>query len=128
MSFEGLQAIEEYAAVLRAAETAAMEQVKPVFVRALYNIKTSAKSRAAGHPHLPFYAASISYDSKRVGMTLEGEVGPDKGKRQGPLGNIAEYGTSHHGPYLPVLGPATEEEIPRYEQALADAIERAFGE
>jgi hypothetical protein len=41
MSFEGLQAIEEYLAVLRAAETAAMEQVRPVFDRALFNIKRS---------------------------------------------------------------------------------------
>jgi hypothetical protein len=128
MSFEGLQAIEEYLAVLRAAETAAMREVRPVFDRALFNIKRSAKSRAAGHPHLPFYAASITYDSQRSGMTLTGEVGPDKGRKQGALGNIAEFATGHHGPVLPVLGPATDEEIPRYEQALADAIERAFGE
>ncbi|MEU9400543.1 hypothetical protein [Streptomyces sp. NPDC048242] len=71
-------------------------------------VKRSAARRITGHRHLPAYPASISYTVSRGPAGPEAEIGPDKGRRQGPLGNLIEYGSIHNAP-IPHLGPALEE-------------------
>ncbi|MFJ4738706.1 hypothetical protein [Streptomyces sp. NPDC088775] len=71
-------------------------------------VKRSAAQRISGHAHLPAYPSSITYDVTHGPTGPEAEIGPDKGRRQGPLGNIVEYGTRNNAP-LPHLGPALEE-------------------
>lgn len=70
-------------------------------------VKTDARQRISGHKYLPRYPYSITYDTKITAEGVEGEIGPDKGLPQGPLGNIVEYGTSKNAP-LPHLGPALD--------------------
>jgi hypothetical protein len=111
-----------YREMLLASQAAVLERGQPVVERGCYNIKRDAASAAAGHRHLPHYGASITYDVKVAGPVITGEVGPDKRRRQGALGNIAEYGTGRHGPALPVLGPAFEAEVPRFLDAVADMV------
>ena len=76
------------------------------------NIKTTARDLASGIKHAPEYPYSITYDvnvnSGFGGVVIEAEIGPDKALPGGPLGNIFEYGTSAHGPFLPHLGPALD--------------------
>lgn len=70
-------------------------------------VRDDARNRIKGHKYLPAYPYSITYDIKATAEGIEGEIGPDKGLAQGPLGNIIEYGTSKNAP-LPHLGPALD--------------------
>lgn len=70
-------------------------------------VRDDARNRITGHKYLPAYPYSITYSTKYTGDGIEGEIGPDKGRPQGPLGNIIEYGTSKNAP-LPHLGPALD--------------------
>lgn len=70
-------------------------------------VRDDARNRIKGHKYLPAYPYSITYDVKVTAEGVEGEIGPDKGRAQGPLGNIVEYGTSKNAP-LPHLGPALD--------------------
>jgi hypothetical protein len=72
-------------------------------------VRDDARNRIKGHRYLPAYPYSITYETRYLDGVdgIEGEIGPDKGKAQGPLGNIIEYGTSKNAP-LPHLGPALD--------------------
>lgn len=70
-------------------------------------VRDDARNRIKGHKYLPAYPYSITYDTKLTAEGIEGEIGPDKGRAQGPLGNIVEYGTSKNAP-IPHLGPALD--------------------
>jgi hypothetical protein len=70
-------------------------------------VRDDARNRIKGHKYLPAYPYSITYSTKITLEGVEGEIGPDKGRAQGPLGNIIEYGTSKNAP-LPHLGPALD--------------------
>jgi len=70
-------------------------------------VRDDARNRIKGHKYLPAYPYSITYDTKVTAEGVEGEIGPDKGRAQGPLGNIVEYGTSKNAP-IPHLGPALD--------------------
>lgn len=88
-------------------------------------VRDDARSRIAGHKYLPAYPYSITHDTKVTAEGVEGEIGPDKGRAQGPLGNIVEYGTSKNAP-LPHLGPAldanAEDLVTGIEIAVSQAI------
>lgn len=71
------------------------------------NVRDDARNRIKGRKYLPAYPYSITYDVKVTAEGVEGEIGPDKGMAQGPLGNIVEYGTSKNAP-IPHLGPALD--------------------
>jgi len=68
---------------------------------------------------LPAYPSSITYDTGTRGTHVTAEIGPDKDRNQGPLGNILEYGTSDTPP-IPHLQPALEAEAPVVEKFLAE--------
>lgn len=93
--------------------------------KAAVNIKTDARQRVSGLPHLPAYPRSISFDDVRITRTVVWtEVGPDKDKPQGPLGNILEYGSPKRPP-IPHLGPAAEAEEPRFAKAMDELAAKA---
>lgn len=70
-------------------------------------VRNDARQRIKGHRYLPAYPYSITYDTKVTADGVEGEIGPDKSRPQGALGNIVEYGTSKNAP-TPHLGPALD--------------------
>lgn len=88
-------------------------------------VKTSARSRISGYRHLPAYPYSITYDTKVTPVSIQGEIGPDKALKQGPLGNIVEYGTSKNAP-IPHLGPALEENADDFIRGVDIAIQQAL--
>lgn len=90
------------------------------------NIKTDAARRISGLAHAPAYPRSITFDVYPIWRGVVAEIGPDKDKRQGSLGNILEYGTVKNAP-RPHLGPALEAEQPRFEAAIAALAVRALG-
>ena len=89
------------------------------------NIKNAARRRASGIRHAPAYPSSITYDMSEGFRGPEAEIGPDKQKRQGALGNILEYGTTKNAP-IPHIAPSADEELPRFERAMEDLAVKAL--
>lgn len=104
----------------------APDEAAKVVERGALNIKDDARRRISGHPHAPAYPSTITYDTYRGLRGPVAEIGPDKGKRQGALGNILEYGTVNNAP-LPHMIPAAEDELPKFERAMEDLAVKALG-
>lgn len=94
-----------------------VKDVMRVVEKGSLNIKQDAAQRISGLAHAPHYPRSISYDVRHRVGAIEGEIGPDKSRTQGALGNILEYGTSKNAP-IPHLAPALDAEELRFVQAL----------
>src|SRR4051812_13870755 len=101
--------VEALANVLVEAADVAPVGARKVVAKGALNIKTDARRRVTGHPHAPAYPNSITYDSHVTPTGGWAEIGPDKDKRQGALGNILEFGTSKNAP-IPHMLPAAEAE------------------
>ena len=100
-------------------------ETRQVVQRGALNIKKGWQASWAGHPTYKMLPAAITYETRTLGMAIVGEIGPDKARPQGALGNIIEVGTSKNAPN-PGGGPALRDEAPRFERALADAAEKAI--
>lgn len=100
----------------REAEIAPAESRK-VVQKGCLNIKNDWRKRWTGFPHAPRLPYAISYDTTMTGERVEGEVGPDKDKRQGSLGNLFEYGSVNNAP-IPGGAPALQAEQPKFERAM----------
>lgn len=109
--------LNDLVAVLHGAAEDVLPEARKVTAKAALNIKNDAKKRVSGLAHAPYYPRSIGYDMAVRGTTVSAEIGPDKDRPQGPLGNILEYGTSKNPPYAH-LGPALDYEGPNFERYL----------
>ena len=89
------------------------------------NIKTDARRRVTGLAHAPAYPRAITYDSHETPTGAWAEIGPDKERRQGALGNLLEYGSVHNQP-RPHMAPAAKAEAPRFEKAMQDLAVKAL--
>lgn len=87
--------------------------------RGALNIKDELRNDAKSSGSYRHFHRSISYD---MVDDLSAEIGPDKDRVQGALGNILYFGTSNNAPVLSLEAPL-EHEQPRFEQALADEAE-----
>jgi hypothetical protein len=94
-------------------------EARAVVEKGALNVKDEARRLSSGIAHAPLYPASIGYDVLRAGAfgLVEAEIGPDKDKPQGALGNVLEYGTVNNAP-LAHLGPALDREGPRFAAAM----------
>jgi hypothetical protein len=112
---------------LERAAAIAPADARKVIKKGAQNIKTDAQRRVSGLKHAPAYPRAISYDTHETPAGGWAEIGPDKDKRQGALGNLIEYGSVHNAP-RPHLGPAAEAEEPRtaryLEQLAMASLER----
>lgn len=102
-------------------------EVEKVVGRGALNIKIGARRRIGRPAHAPAYGYSIGYDLTRWGMGAIAEIGPDKGRRQGALGNLLEYGSVNNAP-IPHIRPAADEELPKFERAMDDLGEKLLGQ
>lgn len=101
----------------------APEETRAVVVKGNINIKRDWRSAWSGLAHALALPAAIT-DDVRYGLgVIVGEVGPDKGRRQGALGNLIEFGSENNAP-IPGGLPAAEAEAPRFERALGELGER----
>lgn len=108
---------------LKKASEEAVTQTRKIVSKGALNIKKDAKRIvSAGGRHggiyIPSYPNSITYETKASGTVVSAEIGPDKDRKQGPLGNLIEYGSIHNAP-IPHLSPALDLE----ESGFADALE-----
>lgn len=104
---------------LQSVSDRAIEEVRKVVSKGALNIKQDTKKRWANLDHAPALPRAVSYGVKTTGTTVSAEIGPDKAKRQGALGNLLEYGSVNNAP-IPALGPALDAEEPRFAKALED--------
>lgn len=109
------------AADLAAAGVRVVAAASAVLAKGALNIKNDWRASASGLKHAPLYPLSISYDIETKGTTITAEVGPDKHKPQGALGNLIEFGSSKNPPHLDGARALAAEE-PRFLAELADAV------
>ena len=119
--------IDRLAATLHDAAAKSPREAAKVVEKGALNIKNAARQRIGRPAHAPAYAISITYDSWMSFSGPTAEIGPDKGKRQGALGNLLEYGSVNNAP-IPHIAPSAEEELPRFEKALEDLARRLVEE
>jgi hypothetical protein len=104
---------------------AAETQMLGVVTRGALNVKNDWRTNAtatAGR-HARHYPRTISYDVWRIPGGAMAEIGPDKAKKQGALGNILEFGTSRQAGHNDG-GRALEAEEPRFAAQLEALMER----
>ncbi len=115
--------LEPLLVVLDSAHADTPREAKRIVAKAAVNVKKDARKRASGLRHAPLYPRSIGYDEVDTALGPAADVGPDKDRPQGALGNILEYGTTNNPP-RPHMGPAVAAELPRMEKAAADLAAR----
>ncbi|MER6487617.1 hypothetical protein ABT264_29180 [Streptomyces virginiae] len=69
--------------------------------RGALNIKNDWRdnARASSGRHARLYPNSISYDVTPIPGGAKAEIGPDKGRAQGALGNLLEFGSVNNPPH-----------------------------
>lgn len=99
-----------------------------VVTRGAMNIKKDWRRRWEGLHYAPRLAYAVNYDVEyRVaGQIIAAEIGPDKTKRQGALGNIIEFGSPTSAPHPGGL-PALAAEEPRLIEQVERLMVRQLG-
>lgn len=113
------------AADLAAAPVRLLAAAMPVLAKGALNIKNDWRDSASGLRHAPLYPFSISYDITPDVDGITAEIGPDKDKPQGALGNLIEFGSSKNAPHLDGARALAAEE-PQFYAALEVVVGSAI--
>ncbi len=110
------------AAQLHASGRRAQDTARAIVKRGAVAVKRDwrVNARQSAPKHAPAYPYSISFDLADVGGYIVAEIGPDKGARQGPLGNLIEFGSVNNPPHNDG-GRALRAEEPRMIAAFENA-------
>jgi hypothetical protein len=112
--------LREFAAAASRAVPVTSAAMLAAITKSAMAVKKDWAARWSGMGHAPALPAAVSYDITFGFGGVKAEVGPDKGRRQGALGNLLEFGSANNAPRPGGL-PALDAEAPRFEQALAEA-------
>lgn len=116
-----VSALEALAAAIAQAAAEVDRRAERVVSRGAVNIKSGWRANAAATAgaHARLYPMSIGYDPPVVvpGVGVSVRIGPDKGRPQGALGNLLEFGSVHNAPHNDG-GRALLAEQPRFEAAV----------
>lgn len=104
---------------LQKAVDESIERTEKVVSKGALQIKNATKQGWSGFAHAPALPNAVTYDIDVSGTVVSAEIGPDKAKRQGALGNLLEFGSVNNAP-RPALNPALDAEEPRFIKALED--------
>lgn len=85
------------------------------------HVRDTARENATGLAHAPAFPYSISYDVGATGA----EIGPDKSRAQGALGNLLEYGSRNNAP-LGIMHGALQANEEDFERGVTRAIDDAL--
>lgn len=116
--------LDALAADLEGAAVRLPASLVPVVSKGALNVKNDWRANASGNRHAPHYPASIGYDLDVSAASISATIGPDKNLKQGPLGNILEFGTSKNPPHNDG-GRALAVEEPRFIAAVEEAGAKA---
>ena len=123
----GADELRAFAADLGKIASKALPETDAVLKKGAQNIKDDLVSEARGSTHFKGMAGSVSYDSMYGIGHAKYEIGPDKGRRGGALGNIAYFGTSRGGGTLDLEGPLARES-PNLERELDKLVDKWGGQ
>lgn len=110
------------------------------------NVRDTARENSQGMAHAPAFPYSITYDigvgydqsigqmvssvldggiSSARGSTLRAEIGPDKDRPQGALGNLIEYGSVNNSP-MGIMHGALQANEADFERGVDRAVDDAL--
>lgn len=114
---------ETLAADLLKAAGAAVAATQAVVRKGALNVKNDAKAnvRKSAPTHNAYAHNAITYETDFAGTTFAAEIGYDKNRNGGALGNILEYGSRKNSPHRD-LGRALDKEEEHFPDFLAAAI------
>lgn len=119
----GAGELRAFAADLGKIASKAFPDTDAVLKKGAQNIKDDLVADARGSKHFKGMAGSISYDSMYGIGHAKYEIGPDKSRRGGALGNIYYFGTSRGGGTGDLEGPLARE-APNIERELNKLVDR----
>lgn len=98
---------------------------RDVVKKAALNVKTDWAAQWGASRHLPYLGASVSFDTTHSGPVHTAEIGPDKLRRQGPLGTIIEDAAGRARNRATHAGNrAGRREEPRFVRAAGEAADK----
>lgn len=106
----------------------ARRDTRAVMMHGALNVKKGwqANARQSAPQHAPAYPRTIGFDLLAFGPDqLLAVIGPDKGRKQGALGNILEYGSVNNPPHWDGHR-ALYDELPALEAQLALIVQRGL--
>jgi hypothetical protein len=117
---------------LAAALMAAAEDIDDVLYEEVKDaakvIRDDWRAQWAGFKSAPYLSRAVTFDVFRLGGSVSAEIGPDKQRRQGALGNLLEFGSVNNAP-RPAGGAALARGAAGVESRLADsAVELLEGD
>lgn len=122
-SITGADGLSRFGDDLGKVASRALPDVDKVLEKGALNIKNDLVAGVSGSTHFKGMAGSIDYEAIHGAGGLSYEVGPNKAKRGGALGNIYYFGTSRGGGHGDLEGPLLRE-APSLESHLDKALGR----
>jgi len=89
------------------------------------NVNDTWRDKLKGSATLPGLPYALSYELSESSSGVDAEIGFDKGRRQGALGNISEYGTPKTAPRGFGLASLNENQED-FERGIEIAIDQAL--
>lgn len=114
---DGTAELRELAENLGKIAGSAVKDVDEVAKKGAMNIKKEMAYSASWSEHFKGLAGAISFDSAYRPGAVRYEIGPDKNRPGGAIGNVAYFGTSRGGGTLDIEQPLNSEG-PRFQSAL----------
>ena len=118
----------QLARALEVTSRAAGVEMAAIVSRGALNVKNvwRANARATAGRHARMYPSSVSYDVTPIPGGATAEIGPDKSRLQGALGNLLEFGSVNNPPHNDG-GRALLVEEPRFAEQVEQLADRALG-
>lgn len=120
---DGAAELRQFAIAVGNIADGAFEDVDEVITKAAVNVKSEMIADVSKSRHFRGMAGSITYEHHNTRGVIRREVGPDKGRRGGALGNIYYFGTSRGGGTGDIEKPLNTEE-PRLMSAMQSLVDR----
>lgn len=124
---DGSAELRQFAFALGRVADGAYDDVDAVIAKGAVNIKKEMIADVSSSRHFKGMAGSITYDQHNSRGVIRREIGPDKGRRGGALGNIYYFGTSRGGGSGDIEKPINSEE-PRLLSAVEALISKWAGQ
>ena len=94
----------------------------PVLSRGALNIKNALNQQAADSLHFKGMAGSVTYDTEIRRHSITAEIGPDKDRRGGALGDLFFFGGANGGGGTGDIDAPLREEEPKMVKFLDEAM------
>lgn len=109
-------------AALAKAPDEATRAARAVVQKGALNVKDALNKQAAESLHFKGMAGSVTYDAEIRRHSIAAEIGPDKDRRGGALGNLFFFGGANGGGGTGDLDAPLREEGPKMVRFLDEAM------